>query len=88
MKPGGFIIISTHGNFYKGVLGDEERYDFEQGKIIVRQSNEEGKNECMSYHPQQSLSTILPENMKVVAFIPEGAKGSPYQDIFLIMKLP
>jgi len=89
LKNGGFLLISTHGDFERGAIIDsKDRKKFDNGNIIVRDSLKEGENRCMAYHPSGSISTILPSNLKLISSILEGAKGNPRQDIHFLQKFP
>jgi len=89
LKNGGFLLVSTHGDFERGAIIDsKDRKKFDNGNIIVQDSLNEGENMCMAYHPSGSISTILPSNLKLISSILEGAKGNPRQDIHLLQKFP
>jgi SAM-dependent methyltransferase len=89
LKNGGFLLVSTHGDFERGAIIDSlDRKKFDNGNIIVRDSLKEGENICMANHPFGSISTILPSNLKLVSSMLEGAKGNPRQDIHLLQKFP
>jgi SAM-dependent methyltransferase len=87
LRKGGFLLVSTHGRRYRRFLSEEDAILFDAGEIIIHRPHVAGTNECSAYHPPESIPHLLPENMSVISFIPEGAKGNPYQDLFLLMKL-
>jgi len=89
LKNGGFLLVSTHGDFERGsIIDSKDRKKFDNGNIIVRDSLKEGENICMASHPSGSISKILPSNLKLVSSILEGAKGNPRQDVHLLQKFP
>jgi SAM-dependent methyltransferase len=87
LRKSGLLLITTCGKHYRRVLYGEHRRRFDAGCIVVHRPDVAGTSECMAYHPSESLSTLLPENLTIVNFTPEGAKGSSFQDVFLLMKM-
>jgi len=79
-------LISTHGRHYLRELNEDEQKRFEAGEIVVRGENVAGTNLCMVFHPPESVRNFLAKDYAVLDFIPVGAKGNPYQDVFLLRK--
>jgi len=88
LTRGGLLLVSTRGNFFRIALDEKEQRLFDQGKMIIKKPLQEGKNECMAYHPYNSLLGILPDTLRIVSFIPEGARGNANQDLYLLRKSP
>jgi len=86
LSEGGLLLISTHGRHYLSELNEGEQKRFEAGKIVLRGENGAGTNLCMAYHPPESVRNFLAKDYAVLDFIPLGAKGNPYQDVFLLRK--
>jgi len=86
LSEGGFLLISTHGRHYLRELNEDEQKRFEAGEIVVRGENVAGTNLCMVFHPPESVRNFLAKDYAVLDFIPVGAKGNPYQDVFLLRK--
>lgn len=89
VKDGGFLLLSTGGDYGRGaILNNKERQRFDNGNIVVKNPLDEGKTQCQSRHPFGSITKILPNNLKLVNCIYEGAKGNPRQDVNLLQKFP
>lgn len=86
LKPGGLLLVTTHGRFYLPRLSETERATFESGKCVVQGAEFLGENLCITYHPEASMRALFATGFEVVAFIPEGAKGNPSQDLWLLRK--
>ena len=86
LKPGGHLLISTHGLHYLDMLSQNEKEKFLAGQLVVRYEEMAGTNMCGAYHPVKYVTEQLADRFEVIDFIPKGAKGNPYQDIFLLRK--
>jgi len=86
LRPGGHLLLTTHGKRYRDDLTADERRRFEAGDLVVRGSDEPGRNVCGAYHPERYVRDRLAEGFTVVDFVAEGASGNPYQDLFLLRK--
>jgi SAM-dependent methyltransferase len=88
VKPGGHLVISTHGEPYLHRLNDRERSQFASGHLVVKNNTKApGSNTCSAYHPPAYVRNVLARGLEVIDFIPEGAKGNPRQDLYLLRKL-
>lgn len=86
LRKGGLLLLSTNGRHYRRVMHEEDKKKFDAGNIVVYQPESSGTNLCAAFHSPISIWKIVPKDMTVVRFIDEGAKGNPYQDLFLLMK--
>jgi SAM-dependent methyltransferase len=86
LSPGGHLIITTHGQFYRKHLDDRNKALFDQGRIVVVQGDKAGENVCATYHPEKYARERFAKRFQIVDFIPEGAKGNPSQDLWLLRK--
>jgi len=87
LRPGGHLVFSTHGARYAAELTEEERASFDAGRLVVRRDDLPGSNTCGAYHPEAYVRTHLPASLKVVAHLPEGALGNPFQDLWLARRV-
>jgi SAM-dependent methyltransferase len=83
-KPGGYVLISMHGASYLPGLSDGERARFAADELVVRRRNLEGRNICTTYSSEAYTRQRLARPGEVVDFVPEGAKGNPRQDLFVL----
>jgi SAM-dependent methyltransferase len=86
LETGGHLILTTHGRRYLADLTPEERGRFESGEIVAK-SDLPGTNACGAYHPERYVRETLAAGFAVVDFEPEGARGNPYQDLYLFRKV-
>jgi len=86
LRPGGILLLSVHGNAYKGHLAGKELEDFTSGRLIVRLGEYPGKNICVTFHPESFVRETLAEGFEIVDVVPEGAKGNPPQDLYMLRK--
>ena len=86
LRPGGILLLSVHGNAYKGRLTDKELEDFNSGRPVVRLGQYLGGNICVSFHPEPYVRETLAQGFEIVDFVPEGAKGNPVQDLYMLRR--
>jgi SAM-dependent methyltransferase len=87
-RPDAYVLLTTHGDRYLERLDDDERRQFGAGQLVVRWGELPGTNLCTTFHPPAWVrERFLPRGFEEVAFVPEGAKGNPYQDLFLLRRL-
>jgi hypothetical protein len=86
LKPGGYLLISTHGDYYVPQIPADRRPEFERGERVVCGARHAGTNECTTFHPPAYVRGKLAPQLAVIDFIPEGALGNPRQDYWLLRK--
>jgi SAM-dependent methyltransferase len=85
-RPGGLLLLSTHGGAYAGRLSADERARFDRGEVVVRWGDAAGTNLCTAYHPPAWVRERLARAFEPLEFAAEGAKGNPRQDLFVFRK--
>ena len=86
LRPRGILILTLHGNAYKGHLTGKELEDFNSGRPVVRLGQYAGGNLCASFHPEPYVRETLAEGFEIVDAVPEGAKGNPVQDLYMLRR--
>jgi SAM-dependent methyltransferase len=86
LRPGGLLLLTTHGRSYMPRLDDAERTRFERGELVVRWGDVPGTNLCSAYHPKSYLRDTLARGFEFLELDPEGARGNPTQDLVLLRK--
>ena len=86
LRPGGRLLITTHGRSYVPRLDDAERERFERGELVVRWGEVVGSNLCSAYHPERYLRDTFADGFAFLEVEAEGARGNPTQDIVLLQK--
>jgi SAM-dependent methyltransferase len=87
LRPGGFLLITTHGARYADELAPHEQDAFAAGQLVVRESAEAGSNVCGAYHPPPYVRSTLAAGFEVRELRPEGAAGNPHQDLWVLRRL-
>ena len=87
VRPGGLVLVTTHGERYLERLDADEQQRFRAGELVVRWGEVPGSNLCTTFHPPSWVrQRLLPHGFEEVTFVPEGAAGNPYQDVFLLRR--
>ena len=86
LRPGGRVLLTTHGRSYLSRLEPDERGRFEQGELVVRWSDLPGSNLCSAYHPERYLRETLARGFDLETIEPEGARGNPTQDLVVLRR--
>jgi SAM-dependent methyltransferase len=84
MRPGGILLatLSGEGDLIRTTPAEQDR--FRKGELVVIDGGYAGTNMCGAYHPQSYVRRAWSQYFKVLSFIPEGAKGSPHQDLYVL----
>lgn len=85
LAPGGWLVVSLHGEAYLPELGPVEQETFRSGKLVVVGGDEAGSNACNAFHPTAAVPALA-VGWKLVVRWPEGARGNPKQDLLLLRK--
>jgi 2-polyprenyl-3-methyl-5-hydroxy-6-metoxy-1,4-benzoquinol methylase len=89
LKPGGLLLLTTHGASYLERLAPEERERYEAGEVVVRWAAVAGTNLCTTFHPEAYVRERLATELELLEFTPEGgAVGSPRQDLAVFKRPP
>ncbi len=86
LRPGGALLVTTHGRSYLPRLAADERERFERGELVVRWDDLPGTNLCSAYHPEPYLRQTFAAGFASVEIEPEGALGNPTQDVVLLRR--
>ena len=86
IKPGGYLLITTHGDHYLGQLSAADQAAYKSGHVVVQKAQRGGSNDCATFHPESYVRGKLASGFEVVRMIPEGALGNPRQDLYLLRK--
>jgi hypothetical protein len=86
LKPGGYLLISTLGEYYLSLdrLNDEEQRSFSNGNLVVLYEESAGTSLCSAYHPPQFVRESLAKNFDFVSFRPAADDGR--HDLHLVRK--
>jgi SAM-dependent methyltransferase len=86
LKPGGYLLISTMGEYYLSLkrLNDAERKAFEEGNVVVLYEGSPGTSLCSAYHPPSYVREQLAAKFETVDFRAAVVDGQ--HDIHLLRK--
>lgn len=83
-RPGGLLILTTHGDTFRRSLLPAEEAAYARGEIVVKYPRSAGTNACGAYHPPESVERLLADGgWKLVSFEPSGARGVGRQDLYV-----
>lgn len=86
LRPGGRVLLTTHGSSYLPRLEADERARFDGGELVVRWGDLPGSNLCSAYHPEPYVRASLAQGFELVEIEPEGALGNPTQDLIVLRR--
>jgi SAM-dependent methyltransferase len=84
LRPGGHLLVTTHGDAYPLGRRNQPRYD--AGQAVVLKRHKAGKNVCSAHYPRPYVERLL-SGFEVVSVRP-GVPGEDFtQDVYLARKL-
>ncbi len=87
IKPGGYLLFSTLGEYcFKELLSEEEEKRFRKGELIIRYEEGAGSNLCLTFHPYRYIAEKLSRGFELIDYHAGAASGRPSQDIYLLKK--
>jgi SAM-dependent methyltransferase len=86
-RPGGFVLLTTHGEIFRHKLTESERTQFNLGRLVVRGNVVEGHRVFAAFQPPAYLRELFSAHAEVVQHIP----GIPRQwgleqDVWILRK--
>lgn len=86
LRPGGYLLVSVHGEYHVRDYPEETRSRFAAGEMIVFAAEVAGTNVCTAFHPPDYMNSRFAPGFALVGSILEGALGNPRQDLYLFRK--
>ena len=87
LRAEGILLITTHGEYYLDQLNESEKVQFLSGQLVVKGNGQAGSNWLGAYHPKEYIVSKLMNGLDLLSFFPQGAKGNPFQDMYLLKKI-
>jgi|SRR5688572_24300584 len=87
LRPGGILLVtlSGEGDLVRTTMDEQSRFH-SQG-IVVVDPNFAGTNLCGVYHSEAFVRRTWAPYFRVLKFFPQGASGSPKQDLYVLERL-
>lgn len=90
LRPNGYLLFTTHGDYYAPRLPAELQAIFESGKAIGPALGKEivGTNSYASFNPFVQVRDELLGELELVEFFRRASRGTPWQDVYVARKRP
>jgi SAM-dependent methyltransferase len=88
LRPGGGILIVTlsgQGDLVRVPRSEQKK--FENGELVIISPEYAGTNLCGVYHPESFVRKEWSSEFRVLQFLPQGALGSPQQDLYVLERV-
>ena len=79
VRPGGVVILTTHGDAYRLRLTAQERARYDAGEMVVRTLGAEGRKLFAAFHPPTFVRARLLRGLSVI----EHRPGDGTQDVWV-----
>jgi SAM-dependent methyltransferase len=86
LRPGGYIIFTTHGDYCLPLLPPALQTSFLAGQPIGGVAPNVGTNQYASFSPFQHVRDELLQDLELVEFYRRASRGTPWQDVYLARK--
>ena len=84
LRPGGHLLITTHGERFVDKLTPDETERYKNGYLVVRHEEEAGSNRCAAFHPERYVREKMAGDLTVTDYRPGTPECS--QDMYLLKK--
>jgi SAM-dependent methyltransferase len=87
LRPGGLLLLTTHGDRFAGELTPAELELYRADTLVVRRGAAAGTNLCAAFHPAEYVRTTLARGFELLDLAPGAAgRGTGYQDLVVLRK--
>jgi SAM-dependent methyltransferase len=86
LRPGGLLVVSTHGEAYVDMLPPEEQERFRRGEAIVQRSSVAGTNLCSAIHPAGYIRAEFGRGLEVLEHVPAPVDPLRDHDLTVLRK--
>lgn len=87
IEPGGILLATLSGEGDLGRTTRAEQNRFHAGELVVIDGSLAGTNLCGAYHPEAYVRRAWAPYFRVLDFVPQGAKGCPNQDLYVLERV-
>jgi SAM-dependent methyltransferase len=82
LAPGGYLLISVHGESYLPKLGEADQQKFRAGEMLMFADYAAGTNRAAAFHPERYVRERLAQGFDTIDMMP----GAVDQDFYLFKK--
>jgi len=87
LKPGGLLVLTTHGAAYRRLLGAAvERRRFDDGRVVVQASYPEGRKLFLAVQPERWVRNELLRGFEQIVLEPASGEADLIQDVWTARK--
>jgi hypothetical protein len=86
LRPGGFAVISVHGDADAQTLPQNDLDEYRSTGYLMRSTGAEGENVCAVYQNMDAFGKLFSENFRLVDFLPAARKSTSKQDVYLLAR--
>lgn len=87
LRPGGVLLLTTHGAAFGAILTPAERVRFEAGELVERRQVREGHRVFAAFQPPAFLRRLFGEQLQVLRHTPGQWLGQgASQDVWVLRK--
>jgi SAM-dependent methyltransferase len=83
LAPEGTLVMTVHGNAYRGLLPEDLQAKFDGGEIVVRYARSAGSNLCAAFHPRPFVERALAERFELVTVEEGDSTHAAPQDLYI-----
>lgn len=86
-KPGGLLLLTTHGAAFRSILTEAEWVTFDSGRLVVRSNVREGHRVFAAFQPVVYLQRLFTTGASILRHVP-GSRvgGKSSQDVWVLRK--
>jgi SAM-dependent methyltransferase len=83
LRPGGVLLVTAHGDGYRGRLTASERARYDAGQPVITADAPEGSKWCCAHHPPSWMRGSLLAGWEILEHEPGDGTGLLPQDVWL-----
>jgi ubiquinone/menaquinone biosynthesis C-methylase UbiE len=87
-QRGGFLLLTVHGKrvALRSGVSSQQLQQLEDQGVVVFEEEKSGSSHCTAYHSEGYMTGLQPLGLKLVDFLPGGARDTSEQDIYLFRR--
>lgn len=87
LRPGGLLLLTTHGAAFRAKLTASEQIRFAKGQLVVHAVDHEGHRSYSAFQPKAYMETLFSRNWQVLNFAAGTVHSwGPEQDTWIVRR--